>query len=86
MFDLIDESSNENDLTSAEASTLTNPYYSEMPVPELSDNQLGNSASRDKFGNLNEAYGSIRFGALFLDNLFSATNLNKCKCTLLSID
>ena len=33
--------------------------------------------SRDKFGNVDENYGNKRFGAIFMDSLFSGANLNK---------
>jgi hypothetical protein len=86
LFDIVDDSSNE--ANSAETLdpniALINPYYTNQftdykttPNFEAIPNST-HLKSRDRFGNLNENYGITRFGAIFLDYLISATNLNKC--------
>ena len=41
---------------------------------------------RDKYGNFDENYGSNRFGAIFIDGLFTSANLNKSMKNKIIID
>ena len=88
LFDIADEPDNEvveNDGTSNPKSTgYSNSFQADSTSrinQDLSDitDQSGQAKSRDKFGNLDETYGSTRFGAIFLDFFTSSVNLNKGK-------
>ena len=49
-----------------------NPAQSTIPAIDQ------NPKPRDTFGNIDESYGSTRFGAIFMDYFYSAKNLDKC--------
>ena len=80
LFDIIEESlamSNEEVLVNStdNSSTKIDSAVFKPPV-DLSSN---NSKSRDKFGNVDENYGSQRFGAFLMDNLKTTIDIKKPK-------
>lgn len=62
-------------------------HYMTGSLFDLIDENLGSQAdvsqtnprSRDKQGNIDEAYGSQRFGALIIDSLNTSIDITKCK-------
>ena len=65
LFDIIDERE-DNDVLESTESNENN--FNDENVKGISDlNQSENAKSRDKFDNLDESYGSTRFGPIFLD-------------------
>lgn len=78
LFDIIDECPNETEIE--HNVDYSSKYSGQNESKEYLDyNMKAANFSRDQFGNLNESYGSRRFGAIFLDSIFSAANLNQCK-------
>lgn len=89
LFDIIDEPENEVFERDRSADPTIRPDYSSsnfqsdgssrisQDLSELTDQSQAQAKSRDKFGNLDETYGSTRFGAIFLDFYSSSSNLNK---------
>lgn len=89
LFDIIDEP--ENEVFERDRSTdptIRSDYSSSnfqsdatsrisQDLSEFTDQSQAQAKSRDKFGNLDETYGSTRFGAIFLDFYSSSANLNK---------
>lgn len=79
LFDINDEVPNENE-TEPNRGFTTSDYNGQTEGEEYLDyNMKASNFSRNQLGNLDESYGSRRFGAIFFDYIFSATNLNKCK-------
>jgi hypothetical protein len=76
LFDIVEDTappSNEDLVVNAGASSV-------VPDPNSnSDNSSSNLKSRDKFGNIDELYGSQRFGAFIMDKLTTTIDIRKCK-------
>lgn len=86
LFDIIDDPDNEaferegsTDATRSTSNNIQSDATSRISqdLSELTDPSQEHAKSRDKFGNLDETYGSTRFGAIFLDFFSSSANLNK---------